>query len=156
MAANARLDREGVLVACPSCGTTNRLKFTTLERAVRCGKCRAAIPHLSSPVDVPTAEAFDDVIANASVPVVVDFWATWCGPCHMMAPEVAKVADRMAGRALVLKVDTDANPELSERYRIRSIPTIAVFHRGQEVNRAAGVQPASNLEGLVSPYSSHR
>ena len=152
MASDTRLDSDGVLVRCASCGTTNRLRYIALERAVRCGKCHAAIPHVSSPIDVPNVAAFDDVIANASVPVMVDFWATWCGPCHMMAPEVEKAAQRMAGRALVLKVDTDANPELGERYRIRSIPTIAVFSRGQEVNRAAGVQPAANLERLVSQH----
>ena len=140
-------------MSCPSCGTTNRLKYGRLDRAAQCGKCHAPIPHVDSPIDVPDTEAFDDAVAAASVPVVVDFWATWCGPCHMMAPEIAKVAQRAAGRALVLKVDTDANPELSERYRIRSIPTVGVFVRGQEVNRAAGVQPAASLERLIAQYS---
>ena len=149
----ARLDRTGVLVPCPSCGTTNRIKYGALDRATQCGKCHAPIPHVASPIDVHDSQAFDDVMRDTLVPVVVDFWATWCGPCHMMAPEIAKVAQRAAGRALVLKVDTDANPELSERYRIRSIPTVGIFVRGREVNRAAGVQPASNLERLIEQYS---
>ena len=153
MTPNARLDRTGVLVPCPSCGTTNRLNYAALERTVRCGRCRSPIAQPASPIDVPDAGLFDDAIAKASVPVVVDFWATWCGPCHMMAPEIAKVAQRLAGRALVLKVDTDANPELSERYRIRSIPTVAIFRQGREVNRAAGVQPADNVERLVTQNS---
>ena len=153
MGSNARLDRSGVLVSCPACGTTNRLKYGALERAVQCGKCHAPIPRVDSPIDVPGTQAFDDAIAGTTVPVVVDFWATWCGPCHMMAPEITKLAQRAAGRALVLKVDTDANPELSERYRIRSIPTVAVFVGGREVNRAAGVQSASNLERFISQYS---
>jgi thioredoxin 2 len=156
MGSTARLDRTGVLVSCPACGTTNRLKYGALERASQCGKCHAPISHVDSPIDVISTQAFDDAIAGTTVPVLVDFWATWCGPCHMMAPEIAKLAQRAAGRALVLKVDTDANPELSERYRIRSIPTVAVFVEGREVNRAAGVQPAANLERFISQYSARR
>jgi thioredoxin len=85
--------------------------------------------------------------------VVVDFWAVWCGPCHMMAPEMEKVAQRTSGRALVLKVDTDANPELSQRYQIRSIPTIAIFLDGYEATRVAGVQPAASIEHLITRHA---
>jgi len=102
------LDQNGVLVACSSCGTMNRLKYAGLERASKCGKCQSLLPFPAEPIEVRSAQLFDAVIAGASVPVVVDFWAVWCGPCHMMAPEVDKVAQRTAGRALVLKVDTDA------------------------------------------------
>lgn len=147
------LDSQGVLAACSSCGTMNRLKYAALERATKCGKCQAALPFPTEPIEVPEAQLFDAAITNASVPVVVDFWAVWCGPCHMMAPELDKVAQRTAGRALVLKVDTDANPELSQRYQIRSIPTIAIFHDGREATRAAGVQPAANIEQLLGRYS---
>jgi thioredoxin 2 len=144
------LDETGVRMACPSCGATNRLKYASLERATRCGKCEAALPFPNAPIDCEQTLLFDAVISSASVPVLVDFWAAWCGPCHMMAPEIDKVAQRAAGRALVLKVDTDANPELSARYQIRSIPTIAVFLGGRETIRASGVQPAAKIEELIA------
>jgi thioredoxin 2 len=131
----------------------NRLKYESLERATKCGKCQAALPFAAEPIEAGTAQLFDAVINHASVPVVVDFWATWCGPCHMMAPEIDKVAQRTAGRALVLKVDTDSNPELSQRYQIRSIPTVAIFVDGAEATRAAGVQPAATIEQLIARHS---
>jgi thioredoxin 2 len=143
------LDPNGVLLSCPSCGTTNRLSYGGLDKATRCPKCKTDLPHPNEPIDVMGTEAFDAVVANSSVPVVVDFWAAWCGPCRMVAPELKKVAENMAGRALVLKVDTDANPELSSRFGIRSIPTIGVFSNGREVNRASGVRPAAAIEALV-------
>ena len=147
------LDAQGVLAPCKSCGTVNRLKYASLDRATQCGKCQQPLPFPAEPIDVRGAQLFDAAINHASVPVVVDFWAPWCGPCHMMAPELAKAAERTAGRALVLKVDTDANPELSQRYQIRSIPTIAMFVDGREATRASGVQPAANIEQLIARHS---
>lgn len=147
------LDPQGVVAACSSCGTMNRLKYGSIERATKCGKCQAALSFPDTPIEVENTQLFDAVITNASVPVVVDFWAVWCGPCHMMAPEIDKVAQRSAGRALVLKVDTDKNPELGNRYQIRSIPTIAIFRDGREATRAAGVQPAANIEQLIARHA---
>ena len=143
------LDRNGVLLRCPSCGTTNRLKYSALERPSQCGKCKTLLPPADAPVDVRSTAEFDAATAQASVPIIVDFWAAWCGPCKMVAPEMLKVAKNLAGRALVLKVDTDANSELASRFTIRSIPTLAVFHHGQEVNRAVGVKSASAIEAMV-------
>jgi thioredoxin 2 len=148
-----RLDDNGILVTCGSCGTTNRLKYATLERPTQCGRCKTALPRPNTPIDVPDTRVFDAAISNSSVPVLFDFWAAWCGPCHMMAPEVDKVAQRTAGRALILKVDTEANPELSARYGIRSIPTIIIFQGGKEVQRTAGVQPAATLEHLLERHA---
>ena len=144
-----KLDDRGVLTTCQACGTTNRLRYASLERATMCGKCKAELPLADSPINVSNVAEFDAATTNASVPVVVDFWAAWCGPCRMVAPEVEKVAKNLAGRALVLKVDTDANPALSSRFGIQSIPTIGVFHHGREVNRASGVRPASAIEAMV-------
>ena len=144
-----RLDNNGVLVQCGSCGTTNRLQYAGLERATRCAKCQTDLPFPAEPIDVPDTPAFDAVIANSSVPVVVDFWAAWCGPCRMVAPEIEKVAGHLAGKALVVKVDTDANPELSSRFGIRSIPTIGIFQHGKEVNRVSGARPAAAIESMV-------
>jgi thioredoxin 2 len=143
------LDPGGVLLSCASCGATNRLRYGGLDKAARCAKCHADLPRPNEPIDVTSTQHFDAVVANSSVPVVVDFWAAWCGPCRMVAPEMKKVAEHMAGKALVLKVDTDANPELSSRFGIRSIPTIGVFANGKEVNRVSGVRPAAAIEALV-------
>jgi len=147
------LDDNGVLLACGSCGTTNRLRYAGLDKPTQCGKCKTALPRPNEPIDVPNTGVFDAAIANASVPVLIDFWASWCGPCHMMAPEIAKLAQRTAGRALILKVDTEAHPELSARYGIRSIPTIMIFQGGKEVQRSAGVQPAAILEQLLERHA---
>lgn len=143
------LDLNGVLIPCASCGTTNRLRYDGLEKATRCPKCKADLPRPNEPIDVSTTDQFDAVVANSSLPIVVDFWAAWCGPCRMVAPEIKKAAEHLAGKALVLKVDTDANPELSARFGIRSIPTIGVFANGREVNRVSGVRPAAAIEAMV-------
>ena len=143
------LDPNGVLIQCSSCGTTNRLRYDGLDKATRCPKCKTDLPHPKEPIDVSTTTEFDAVVANSSIPIVVDFWAAWCGPCRMVAPEITKVAEHLAGKALVLKVDTDANPELSSRFGIRSIPTIGVFANGREINRVSGVRPAAAIEAMV-------
>jgi len=143
------LDPNGVLLSRPSCGTTNRLRYDALGRAARCPKCQTDLPRPNEPIDVKSTADFDAVVNNSSLPIVVDFWAAWCGPCRAVAPEIKKVAQHLAGKALVLKVDTDANPELSSRFGIRSIPTIGVFSNGREVNRVSGVRPAAAIEAMV-------
>jgi thioredoxin 2 len=143
------LDDRGLLVVCGSCGQKNRLAHERLGGAVRCGKCKNDIPTPASPLDVQTVEDFDRLVARASVPIVVDYWAPWCGPCRMVAPELEKVAARNAGRLLVIKVNTDILTELGERYGIRSIPTMAVFAKGRELSRTAGARPAKEIEEFV-------
>jgi thioredoxin 2 len=99
---------------------------------------------------VSNAVTFDVVIQSSALPVIVDFWAPWCGPCRMMAPELDKVAAAAQGEWLVAKVNTEAVPDLAERFRIRSIPTLAIFHRGREVSRVAGARSAEDIRSLVS------
>jgi len=140
---------KGLIVSCPSCGKKNRLSFDRVGAEHRCGECKAAIPAPSSPVDVLSAEVFDAIVATASVPVVVDYWAPWCGPCRSVAPELEKVARNNAGTMLVVKVNTDAVPELANRYRIQSIPTMAVFAGGRERARSSGARPARAIEAFV-------
>ncbi len=103
----------------------------------------------AEPVEIAQPADFDRVVARASVPVVVDFWAPWCGPCKMVAPELQKVAARQAGRMLIVKVNTDAVGELGDRFGIRSIPTLAVFANGREVARTSGARPAADIEAFV-------
>ena len=144
---NIQLDQRGLISACPSCGQRNRVAFNA--RQARCGRCKADLPAAGDPIDVPTEQAFDALVSSASHPVVVDFWAPWCGPCRMVAPELARVAAANAGRMIVVKVNTDQVAELGERFRIRSIPTMAVFLGGKEVGRTTGVMPAAEIEAFV-------
>jgi len=144
-----RLDERGVLLPCPSCGKTNRLAYRALDKTTRCGNCRATLPAPAEPIDVPSATIFETLVAQSSLPVVVDFWAPWCGPCRMVAPEIAKVARSAAGDMLVVKVDTETLPNVGERYRVMSIPTMAVFRNGREVTRTAGARPAADIEAFV-------
>jgi thioredoxin 2 len=135
---------------CTACGAHNRIPGARLAEVGRCGKCRAALPVSTAPFDVPDAATFDAIIGAASVPVLVDFWAAWCGPCRMVAPQVERVSHELAGRALVLKVDTEKLPALAQRYRVASIPNFAVFRGGALVRQQAGALPAAELMRLVA------
>jgi thioredoxin 2 len=141
-----QLDDRGVILGCASCGQRNRVPF---GHEAKCAKCGAKLPASAEPIEVPTAAAFDALIAGSKLPVVVDFWAPWCGPCRVVAPELAKVAATTAGRYTIVKVNTDELPELGDRYGIRSIPTMAVFADGREIARTSGARPARDIESFV-------
>jgi thioredoxin 2 len=143
------LDDRGAIVTCPKCGRKNRLAFEHLGQSVRCANCKESLSSPASPIEVTRTADFDRLVAASSIPIVVDYWAPWCGPCRMVAPEMEKVAARQAGRLLVVKVNTDALPDLGERFGIRSIPTLAVFAGGREVARTAGARPAADIERFV-------
>jgi len=143
-------DRGGVLVRCPSCGKTNRVRYAVLASKNQCGSCRTPLSPPRTPVEVSDAMTFDVVIQSSALPVLVDFWAPWCGPCRMMAPELDKLAAAAQAEWLVVKVNSDAVPELTERLRIRSIPTLAVFQGGREIDRVVGARSAEDIRSLVS------
>ena len=143
-------DRQGVIVSCPSCGRSNRLRYDTLGKTVRCGNCRANLPSLSAPIEIADATIFDAAAAASSLPLLVDFWAPWCGPCRMVAPELERVARANSGRYLVVKVNTDVVTDVAARFTIRSIPTLALVYKGREIDRVTGVRPASEIEAFAA------
>jgi thioredoxin 2 len=138
------MSSEGIVRNCAACGQKNRVPAQHLADSGKCGSCKAALPPLGEPLDVDGAH-FDEIINTASVPVLVDFWAEWCAPCRMAAPHVKKLAHEMAGKAIVLKVDTDENQELAGRYEVRGIPNFAVFKGGHLVNQQAGLAPPAEM-----------
>lgn len=137
------------VLACPNCGTVNRVNLDRMGEGPRCGGCKQPLA-LNRPFKA-TAQDFDKSLRGTAVPVLVDFWADWCGPCHMVAPMVDDLAQRLAGRVLVLKVDTDAWPEVNQRFGIRGIPTLIAFRNGVETGRIVGVPQAKALADLVQP-----
>ena len=143
-------DDRGVLMSCPACGRTNRMGYAHLGRSIRCGHCHTTLAPPAAPVDASQLAAFDALLVQSALPFVVDFWAPWCGPCRAMAPELDKLAGMMAGEVVVVKVNTDLAPELGERYRIRSIPTLALFQNGAEVARRSGTMPAPELRDFIA------
>jgi thioredoxin 2 len=143
------------LLACAACGATNRVPVTRLSEEPHCGRCGAELLP-GQPVELGDAD-FDRVVAASPVPVVVDFWAPWCGPCRQMAPQFAQAAAQLKGQALFVKVNSDDNPQTSARYGIRSIPTMVKLQGGREVDRVSGAMPAAQVAAWArSPAAGRR
>jgi thioredoxin 2 len=147
--ANLELDDRGVMVKCEGCGQKNRLPYDSLGSSARCGNCKQALRAPGTPLELTSSDDFDRLVARASIPIVVDYWAPWCGPCRMVAPELAKIAERQVGRLLVVKVNTDVLSDLGARFGIRSIPTLALFAGGREIARTTGARPAADIERFL-------
>ena len=134
-------------LVCPACGSTNRIPEERLNDGPVCGRCGAALMPLEPiPLDEKT---FHRYVANTDLPIVVDFWADWCGPCKMMAPQFAAAAKAMPGVRFV-KVDTDENPKIAGEFRIRGIPTLALFQGGKEQARTSGAMGAADLRAWIT------
>ena len=136
-----------IQLPCPHCGATNRLPVGRIDDAPSCGKCGQPLI-AGQPIDLDDA-TFDAVVGATKLPVLVDFWAAWCGPCQMMAPAFKQAAAQLQGRALLVKVNSDDSPELSRRYGIRSIPTLVKLANGREVSRQSGAVSAGAIMKLA-------
>jgi thioredoxin len=134
------------LLHCPACGATNRVPTEKLAQGLApvCGRCKTPLAADAGSITVTDATFAADV-ERSPLPVLLDMWATWCGPCKILAPVVEELAVDLAGRVRVGKLDVDANPATAARFSVRSIPTILVLRDGQEVDRIVGVQPKSEI-----------
>ncbi|MGC8668090.1 MAG: thioredoxin TrxC [Chthonomonadales bacterium] len=142
-------DSKGIIIPCPKCGKKNRIPYDKVHQRGQCGNCGADLPAPAEPVEIPTEEAFHNLVQSSALPVVVDFWAPWCGPCLVVAPEFARVAASNSGRFIVAKVNTEELQELAARFAIQAIPTMAVFAEGREIARVTGARPARDIEAFV-------
>ena len=137
-------------LACPACAAINRVPDSRLADQPNCGKCHNPLL-AGKPVDLSSA-SFDTFVSHSGLPVVVDFWASWCGPCKMMAPVFAQTASELATRARFAKVETETEQALAARHSIRSIPTLAIFRNGQEIARQAGTMDGANLKRWLAAH----
>ena len=140
-----------IMLACPGCGAMNRVpaeKFQQGAKAV-CGRCRSPLVGGSKPVDVTDA-TFSSEVEQSPLPVLLDFWAPWCGPCRAVAPLLEQLASEMAGRLRVAKLNVDENPRTAVRFNVQSIPTLLLLRSGQEVERFVGVHSKADLARRVT------
>jgi thioredoxin 2 len=133
-----------MILRCSFCNTANRIPTQRLHEDPRCGQCKSAID-TATPLALSSISDFEDLVANALVPVLVDFWAPWCGPCHAVAPQLVLLAKKKHGTLIVAKVNTDELGVLGERFAIRSIPTMLLFADGHEARRISGAMPADAI-----------
>lgn len=155
MASSFTPDQRGLIRACPHCGQLNRLTYERLGNLFRCQSCKTELAAPSDPIEAHSAEVFQAITGHSSLPILVDFWAPWCGPCRMIAPEVSKVAQMGAGQWLVVKVNTQDLPQIADQFGITGIPTLALFAKGREIVRQSGAIGAPAMVQFIQNGLAH-
>lgn len=138
-------DERGIILPCTDCGTANRIAYATVSKQGRCGSCKVDLQPIAGPVEMTSPEAFAALVSQSPLPIVIDFWAAWCGPCQMMAPEFAKAASQAAGEVVFVKVNTDEQQKIASQFRIQGIPAFALMKNGKVTAQTSGFQPATRL-----------
>jgi thioredoxin 2 len=138
-----------MLLRCPSCGTENRVPASRLDQKAKCGRCKSPIGPVEQPYTIASAAEFGELISQSPLPILVDFWAAWCGPCRMVAPELAKLAKDRKGALIVAKLNADDLPDVASRFGVSALPTFVLFRDGHEAGRASGAMPAGQIERAV-------
>jgi thioredoxin 2 len=146
------LDERGIILSCEQCGKRNRLTYERLGQTFRCGDCHHELEIPTHPIDATSHSAFQSITQRSALPLLIDFWAPWCGPCKMVAPELAKVAANSNGQFLVIKVNTEQLPIAAQQYRISAIPTLVLIRDGRELARKSGALPANAILQFLSHF----
>lgn len=146
------LDTRGVIESCPNCGQRNRIAYERLDQVPKCAKCHQSLRAPAEPIDVEDEAGFEALTARSVLPVLVDFWAPWCGPCKMVAPDIARIAGEGVGRWIVAKVNTEELPAPAQEFRVSAIPLMVLFNRGREVGRQAGAMPLQEIRQFLQQY----
>jgi thioredoxin len=143
---------DSLVLRCPACGVGNRVPRAKIDQGLEpvCGRCKTPLLSGTKPI-VVTDASFPADVERSPLPVLVDAWAAWCGPCRMIAPVIEELAAEMAGRVRVAKLNVDENPATAARFGLRSIPTLLIFNQGREVDRIVGVQPKSEISRRLEP-----
>ena len=144
---------KSLIVACPKCRAKNRVNFdAALKHQPVCGKCKQPLPAPSTEPVIVTDANFNSLVEKSSLPVLLDLWAAWCGPCRMIAPTIKMLASELAGKVLVGKLDVDANPRTAARFGVQSIPTLLILRDGKELDRIVGVQSREAILKRLNPF----
>ena len=142
----------GQVVKCPACGAMNRVGQHSGDKQPVCGKCKAPLPEGQAGPVVVTDANFGSVVAGSQMPVLLDLWAAWCGPCRMIAPTIEALAQELSGKVLVGKLDVDANTQTAARFGVQGIPTLLILKNGAEVDRMVGVQSKEAIKQRLQRF----